>query len=66
MEKAYGEGLSTDEYGVSEAVWRPRGVLDSRVQTAYIVEILCPKISEMCISPRKLSAFEVVPISWTE
>jgi len=36
--------------------WRPRGALDSQVQPAYIVEVLCPKINEIHISSRKLSA----------
>ena len=35
--------------------WRPRGALGSEVQLAYIVEILCPQVNEICISPRKLS-----------
>jgi hypothetical protein len=36
--------------------------LDSRVQTAYIVEILCPKINEIYISPKKLSALQQTEI----
>jgi hypothetical protein len=34
------------------------GALGSNVHNAYIVEILCPKISEICVLPRKLSVLQ--------
>lgn len=36
----------------------PGGAPDSRVQPAYIVEILCPTINEIRISTMKLSALQ--------
>ena len=35
---------------------RPRGALGSKVQMAYLVEILCPQVKGITIMPRKLSA----------
>jgi DNA-directed RNA polymerase sigma subunit (sigma70/sigma32) len=34
------------------------GALGSQVYNAYIVEILCPKIGETCISTKKLSVLQ--------
>lgn len=35
--------------------WRPRGALAPEVQSAYLVELLCPRIKEITIQTRKLS-----------
>jgi hypothetical protein len=53
--------LSFEEH-LEKSIWRPRGALDSRVQTAYNVELLCPKINEICISPKKLSSLQQTEI----
>jgi len=41
---------------------RPRGALNSEVQTAYIVELLCPQINNIAFSPRKLSNIQQLEI----
>ena len=38
--------------------WRPRGALGSKLQSAYIVELLCPEINQIRKSPKKLSSLQ--------
>jgi len=42
---------------------RPRGALGSEVQMTYLTEVLCPQVSEIGISQRKLSTSQQAQVT---